>query len=790
MKTHCLKARLIVILLLTAFSFSGCKNGAKSQFPDFPPGNVTSLMDRDQMLAQLGIELPQLPPKLEDPNAPEYTFPTNPANPQGNWTDSLRNPDAPISRSIFGLWNNYSDKSSGYYPGPDSARLGDYTPIDLLKMKNGKVITTADEWWNKRRPEIVKDIEDQLYGRIPDETILPKVTWSVITSSGGTGNSAYIQKEILGTIDVSRYPQVRNKPEIRATLRTPANVTEPVPVIIFFGGFGNVNEFYWGRSNPKGWGTCVFDLTALQPDNGAGLTSYLIGLVNQGNWRKPTDWGSLVAWSWGVSKLIDYFETDKDVNAKMIGLNGVSRYGKATIVAMAYEPRLAIAFAGDAGSLGTKMNRRHWGQDLENSCDANEFHWMAGSFFKWAGELVPGQYLPRKIEECPVDAHSLLALCAPRPVFMNGGSTSAWCDPYGVFLSGKLASPVYELLGVKGLVMDDPKPIFDKGYIDGTIGYRCHIGGHSDAPNWPAFFDFAAKQLDITTLNSSVSTITLPAKAGSSATFTISSNKDWEVTCPEEWLKIDSRSSSGKDSVTITASANTENSGRSAVLTIKTQGKGQTVVIHQASSRPELGIMSEEFTGGRSKEMSISGDQKGQASFDIKSNTAWNIRVSYPPVEGTGRRFMMGSGDWLTLSDEAGVNSKTISLTAAANEQVQKRTATMVISTAGLPPLTVNVTQGEGAPTLDVMADTLAFDAAGGTASPLFVRTNTTWNLKCSEPWFSSTAETGGNFSQFVISAKENTESSDRKGEVVMTVQGLPPKIIVVTQKAASANKD
>ena len=290
--------RLSFILLLAAFSVSGCNKSNKAEFPSFPPKNVTSLMDRDQMLSQLGIKLLVLPPKLQDPNAPKNTFPVNPENPEGNWTDSLRNPNAPISRSTFGLWNNYSDRSAGLFPGPDSARVGNYTPINLLKLKNGKVITTADEWWKERRPEIMKDLQDQMYGRIPSEKLLPKVTFSVTTSEGGTGNTAYIQKEITGNIDISGYPQVRNKPVISATLRTPANATEPVPVIIFFGGFGNALDMYWERCNHKGWGVCVFDLTMLQPDNGAGLTSYIIGLVNKGNWRKPTDWGSLVAWSW------------------------------------------------------------------------------------------------------------------------------------------------------------------------------------------------------------------------------------------------------------------------------------------------------------------------------------------------------------------------------------------------------------------------------------------------------------------------------------------------------------
>lgn len=181
----------------------------------------------------------------------------------------------------------------------------------------------------------------------------------------------------------------------------------------------------------------------------------------------------------------------------MIGLTGHSRYGKATLVTMAFEPRVAIGFPSDAGSLGTKINRRHWGQDLENSTGASEYHWMAGSFFKWAGELIVGQYLPRKIEKCPVDAHSLLALCAPRPVFINGGTNSTRCDPYGMYLTALYATPVYELLGKKGVIMTDPKPEIDKAYISGTIAYRYHKGGHTDAPDWPSFFEFAEKQLNL-----------------------------------------------------------------------------------------------------------------------------------------------------------------------------------------------------------------------------------------------------------------------------------------------------
>jgi hypothetical protein len=286
-------------------------------------------------------------------------------------------------------------------------------------------------------------------------------------------------------------------PKVVATLRLPANATGPVPVMIIIGGSAST---YWNYVAPAGWGVCAYANTQLQPDNGQYLTSYLIGLVNKGNWRSPTDWGTLGAWAWGVSRLVDYLETDPAVDANKIGVEGHSRYGKATLVAMASEPRLAIAYPSCGGSLGTKMMRRHWGQDLEGSSWDQEYHLTAGNFFKWMGPVNAASYLPRKIASCPVDAHSLLSLCAPRPVFLNAGNQDTWTDPYGVFLTGQSTTPVYQLLGAQGVVMNDPKPVIDRSYDVGDIGYRYHNGGHTDAPDWPAFIVFATKYFGRTTL--------------------------------------------------------------------------------------------------------------------------------------------------------------------------------------------------------------------------------------------------------------------------------------------------
>lgn len=463
------------------------------RFPAFPPANVTAAQDRDQMMRQLGLSFPSLPPKLQDRIAPPLIRPSNPSNPEGNWTDSARRI---ITRTGFGLWTNYDDAGHGFFPGPESLRVGAYTPIDLLRMNDGTSVTDPAQWWTKRRPEILKVVKEQVWGCIPADSILPSVSFSETVSTGGEGAAAYTQKIITGTIDVSRYPALRHTPVISATLRIPAHAPGRVPVMIVIGGgFWTPIDAYWGYCCPNGWGVCLFNAGLLQPDNGAGLTDYLVGLCNRGGWRKPSDWGTLAVWSWGVSRLIDHLLSEGSVDGARIGVAGHSRYGKAAILAMAYEPRLAIAFPSCAGSLGTKMNRRHWGQDLENSSWDQEYHWVAGNFFKWMGPVDARNYMPRRVGLCPVDAHSLLALCAPRPVFMNGGAQDSWSDPYGIYLTGVGASPAYWLLGGSGLIVPDSRPSIDTAYISGDVGYRYHAGGHTDVPDWPAFFEFAAKHL-------------------------------------------------------------------------------------------------------------------------------------------------------------------------------------------------------------------------------------------------------------------------------------------------------
>lgn len=382
----------------------------------------------------------------------------------------------------------------------DEAKATPYTSLpDPLVLKNGKRVTTVEEWWQQRRPEIVEDFDREIYGRVPAD--LPNVRWEVLVQTREmNGNVPVLTKKLLGTVNNSAHRAI--SVAIELTISTPLNATSPVPVVMSYGfrfppGFrmpappANANqpaEPTWQQQLlAKGWGYAVIYPTSYQADNGAGLREGIIGLVNKGQPRKPDDWGALRAWAWGASRAMDYFETDKHVDAKRVGIEGLSRYGKAAAVTMAYEPRFAIAFIGSSGEGGVKIHRRMFGEQVENVASAAEYHWMAGNFMKYAGPLTPA--------DLPVDSHELVALCAPRPVFISVGSPTVegtWVDAKGMFLGGVHAGPVYRLLGKKDIGTSEFPPI-ETALTDGDVAFRQHSGGHTTGPNWPTFLRFAER---------------------------------------------------------------------------------------------------------------------------------------------------------------------------------------------------------------------------------------------------------------------------------------------------------
>jgi hypothetical protein len=360
---------------------------------------------------------------------------------------------------------------------------------DPLLLNNGKKVSSSKDWWKKRRPQLIELFDREIYGRQP--TIVPSVTWEVISTMNETeGEFAVVKKVLKGHVNNSSYPDITV--DIDLTLVTPANAKN-VPVMlelsfIFPPGFGpppqpNQGPNWKQQLLAKGWGFAQIIPTSVQADNGAGLTKGIIGLCNKGQRRKPDDWGALRAWGWGASRALDYFEKDPAVNAKKVGVTGHSRYGKAAAVAMMYDERFAIGYISSSGEGGLKLHRRNAGEIVENVAGAGEYHWMAGNFIKYAGPLT--------WKDLPVDAHEVIALIAPRPIFIGAGDEGdQWVDPKGMFMAAVAAGPVYKLLGGKDLGATEFPPL-ETTLIDGTIAYRQHSGGHTPAPNWATFIVFA-----------------------------------------------------------------------------------------------------------------------------------------------------------------------------------------------------------------------------------------------------------------------------------------------------------
>ena len=409
---------------------------------------------------------------------------------------------------------NYDESKANPYPNLP----------DPLTLKNGVKVTTAEQWWTLRRPEIVEDFEREVVGRVPKD--VPKVTWEVsgeVKDGVVGGNLAVVGKQLVGHVDNSGFPAITV--DIRMTLVTPAKAEGPVPVLMMFGFGGGGLPRHAGEPVPPvrggfgqrggvagpssaeqliaaGWGYATIVPNSIQADNGAGLTKGVIGLCNKGRPRKPDDWGSLRAWGWGASRGLDYLETDPAVDSKRVGIEGVSRYGKAALVTMAFDQRFAVVLVGSSGEGGAKLHRRNFGEAVENLTASGEYHWMAGNFLKYGAE--EGDFGRKTANDLPVDAHELIALCAPRPTFISYGvpekGDAQWLDQQGSYMATVAAGPVFRLLGARdiGETRDyrvAKMPPVNTGLLEGQLAWRQHDGGHEDRSNMKYFIEWAGKQL-------------------------------------------------------------------------------------------------------------------------------------------------------------------------------------------------------------------------------------------------------------------------------------------------------
>ncbi len=411
------------------------------------------------------------------------------------------------------------------------AKAGQYTLPDVLKLADGQPVRDSATWLEKRRPEIVRLFEENQYGRSPGRPA--DMTFEVFEKAtpafGGKATrrqvTIYFSKDKAGPkMDLLIYlPAAPGAPQSGMGFqpmqhRQDADATAPQPVPLLLNlGFGanntSVNDpnvkvgTIWDRKQnqrvpatrrgfgglnvlpvlEKGFGIATFNYSDVDPDALGAIASGVRKLyLKEGQTAPaPDEWGSIAAWAWGLSRAIDYFETDQDVDARRIAIMGVSRLGKTVLWAGAHDTRVALVIASCSGEGGAALSRRHYGETIKHLVAPTRYPYQfCANYAKWADQ----------VNEFPVDAHMLIALIAPRPVLLQTGYTDKWSDPYGEFLAAVAAGPVYKLLGKQGLDTDKmPAP---GEPILHTLGFYMHPGGHGAAPSdWPVFLKFMQMHL-------------------------------------------------------------------------------------------------------------------------------------------------------------------------------------------------------------------------------------------------------------------------------------------------------
>lgn len=387
----------------------------------------------------------------------------------------------------------------------DESKVPAYTLPDPLILANGKAVTNAKMWWKLRRPEIMALFEENVYGKTPQKKL--PVTFSVVSIDHNALGGKAIRKEVI-----AYFTATKTGPQMTILLYLPKHHSKPVPVFVGLNFDGNhtisadsgisMTKSWIAKDKPlprgasakqwqverileRGYGLATIYCGDLDPDFNDGFQNGIHPLFYKPNQTKPEpdEWGTVGAWAWGLSRALDYFETDHDINAKKVAVMGHSRLGKAAVWAGASDQRFAMVISNESGCGGAALSKRIYGETVKIINDKFP-HWFCGNFKKYNDNEVA----------LPVDQHELIALIAPRPIYIASAIEDQWSDPLGEFLSGLYASPVYKLLGTDGLaasVMPDVnKPIMS------TISYHIRPGKHDvTSYDWDRYLDFADKYL-------------------------------------------------------------------------------------------------------------------------------------------------------------------------------------------------------------------------------------------------------------------------------------------------------
>ena len=384
------------------------------------------------------------------------------------------------------------------------AKAGTYTLPDPLVLANGKPVRDSRTWTEKRRAEVLKLVEDNQYGRTPGRP--PKMTFDVFDKGTPALDGKAIRRQVTIYFDGDK-----NGPKMDLLLYLPPNTQKRVPVLLNVGFSANSLTVsdpgvkpgeVWnarekkkgpaagrglGRLNPEpflgeGIGVATFYYGDVEPDFIGGLP---LGIrahyLKPGKTEPdPDEWGAISAWAWGISRAVDYLETDKNVDAKKVAITGVSRLGKTVLWAGAHDPRIAMVIASCSGEGGAAIARRNYGETLAHMVAPTRFPYQfAANYARYAD----------KVDQFPIDAHMIISLMAPRPLLLQTGNTDKWSDPKGEYVAALAAAPVYKLFGKTTPVSPEvPKagePVMT------TLGYLMHNGGHGTVPpDWDVYLQF------------------------------------------------------------------------------------------------------------------------------------------------------------------------------------------------------------------------------------------------------------------------------------------------------------
>jgi hypothetical protein len=398
----------------------------------------------------------------------------------------------------------------------DESKVAEYTLPDPLIALDGSRIKTSDEWESVRRPEIMELFERHMYGKRPE---LPgKVSYQVKSVE----NSVFGGKAIRKQVSI-RLKNVGPGFTLNVLIYLPANAREPVPAFLGynFGGnqsvqgdskifmsntwmrSGRAEGYTNNRANEKsrglsakrwpvemildrGYGVVTLYYGDVEPDHKEGWKDGVRAHINKdedGNTLEVEAWSAISAWAWGLSRVLDYLETDDAVDATKMAVMGHSRLGKTSLWAGASDERFALTISNDSGCGGAALSRRAFGETVER-INTNFPHWFNKRFKTYNSNE----------SALPLDQHMLISLMAPRPVYIASAQKDLWADPNGEFLSGKHASPVYELFGLRGI---DAKKQPDIHHPVGSyVGYHIRAGGHDVTDyDWIGYMNFADKHL-------------------------------------------------------------------------------------------------------------------------------------------------------------------------------------------------------------------------------------------------------------------------------------------------------